>query len=218
MTRARQTADTIALRRRGDRPPPIGAEGGWRELPSLREIDLYGFQGLLKSEAKARHAAGYRNWHHHPERFEIDGHAPVRELWHRASLAWREILALEATAAAAASRAPFTSDGAATPASDPDRAAQASADAAVDDGPPAASSLLVVAHNNTNQALISTALGLPCTMFRRLVQSNAAVSSLLLKPGAWPGAAPDVSVDMRPCGCPRSRVSSIMQERPTRRP
>jgi hypothetical protein len=27
-----------------------------------------------------------------------------------------------------------------------------------------------------------------------------------------------VSVDMRPCGCPRSRVSSIMQERPTRRP
>ncbi|KAL6762074.1 phosphoglycerate mutase [Haematococcus lacustris] len=42
---------------------------------------------------------------------------------------------------------------------------------------------LVVAHNNTNQALVATALGLPCTMVRRLVQSNAAVSSLLLRPG-----------------------------------
>jgi broad specificity phosphatase PhoE len=56
-------------------------------------------------------------------------------------------------------------------------------------------SLLVVAHNNTNQALIATALCLPCTHYRRLLQNNAAVSRLLLKPSPWLGASPDVVLE-----------------------
>ena len=172
-----------------------GGSIGWSEIPSLREIDLYSFQGLLKSEVKERYAAGYRNWHHHPERFELDGHAPVRELWHRASLAWREILAPEA---AEAVRLGIKGVHGASPAMTADlqgsvgeiNASLATADSS-DESP--SRCLLVVAHNNTNQALIATALGLPCTFFRRLVQNNAAVSSLLLRPGMWPGVPPDVS-------------------------
>lgn len=41
---------------------------------------------------------------------------------------------------------------------------------------------LVVAHNNTNQALISVALELPVTFFRRLTQCNAAVSQIEFTP------------------------------------
>lgn len=65
-----------------------------------------------------------------------------RELWYRASLAWRTIL----------------------------------------ETPEDCDTLLVVAHNAVNQALIATALGLPATYFRRLLQSNAAVSVLDLQP------------------------------------
>ncbi len=36
------------------------------------------------------------------------------------------------------------------------------------------------------QALVATALGLPCTYFRRLLQNNAAMSCLLIKPTGNP--------------------------------
>jgi len=47
-------------------------------LPSLREVDLYSFQGLAKAEGKALHGAQYDAWKADPAAFEIDGHAPVR--------------------------------------------------------------------------------------------------------------------------------------------
>jgi len=61
-------------------------------LPSLREVDLYSFQGLDKNEGRITHSEAYETWQRHPAEFSIDGHMPVRELWHRASLAWQEIL------------------------------------------------------------------------------------------------------------------------------
>ena len=77
-----------------------------------------------------------------------------REMWHRGSLAWRQILSRqeeleEATRKlAAASKASIRMhDGVSTLGRSP-------------------RTLLVVAHNNTNQALIATALGLPCSYFR----------------------------------------------------
>lgn len=69
-----------------------GTVGPTAVLPSLREIDLYSFQGLLKAEGKARFGAEFDTWQRAPAQFEIDGQKPVRELWYRASLAWREIL------------------------------------------------------------------------------------------------------------------------------
>ena len=59
-------------------------------LPALREVDLYSLQGLTKSEAKA--TPQYAGWSRTPHLFELDGHAPVRELWFRASLAWESML------------------------------------------------------------------------------------------------------------------------------
>jgi 2-carboxy-D-arabinitol-1-phosphatase len=61
-------------------------------LPSLREIDLYSFQGLLKDEGIAKFGKEFRTWQTDPSNFEIDGCKPVVELWYRASLAWRDIL------------------------------------------------------------------------------------------------------------------------------
>ena len=43
-------------------------------------------------------------------------------------------------------------------------------------------SALVVAHNAVNQALLNTALGLPPTFFRRLLQTNAATSVIDFQP------------------------------------
>lgn len=83
LQRATQTADMIW----GDRPGPMTT------LPSLREIDLYSFQGLEKSQGRARYGSAYDAWQTSPADFLIDGHAPVRELWYRASLAWQDILA-----------------------------------------------------------------------------------------------------------------------------
>ena len=61
-------------------------------LPSLREVDLYSFQGLDKSAGRNAHPEAYETWQQRPAEFSIDGHWPVRELWHRASLAWQDIL------------------------------------------------------------------------------------------------------------------------------
>ena len=66
-------------------------------LQSLREIDLYSFQGLVKKEAEEDFQEAYALWKKHPASFEIDGHFPVNELWYRASLAWQRILREEGT-------------------------------------------------------------------------------------------------------------------------
>lgn len=49
-------------------------------------------QGLLKAEGKARFGDEFTMWQRQAEAFTIDAHAPVRELWYRASLAWQDIL------------------------------------------------------------------------------------------------------------------------------
>ncbi|KAF5828703.1 histidine phosphatase superfamily [Dunaliella salina] len=120
--------------------------------PVLREIDLYNFQGMLKTEVKKQYPAEREAWQTAPNDFVLSGHYPVKELWYRASLAWQRIL---------------------TEPADADR-------------------LLVVAHNNTNQGLLCTALGLPATYFRRLTQSNAAASVLSINPSARPQGTPTV--------------------------
>lgn len=80
LRRARQTAATVWSPRSGE---PI-------VLPSLREVDLYSFQGQTKADAKG--SPRYVDWSKAPHKFELDGHAPVRELWYRASVAWASIL------------------------------------------------------------------------------------------------------------------------------
>jgi probable phosphoglycerate mutase len=78
-------------------------------LPALREIDLYSLQGVVKAEVataaaedRERMSAQLAAWKAAPAAFELDGHAPVRELWHRASLAWQEVLSDKAKGAKAA--------------------------------------------------------------------------------------------------------------------
>lgn len=61
-------------------------------LPSLREVDLYSFQGLDKATGRSQQPKAYDTWQRYPHQFEIDGHWPVRELWYRASVAWQRIL------------------------------------------------------------------------------------------------------------------------------
>lgn len=137
LKRARETADIIVAGRSIPR----------HDLIVLREIDLYSFQGLNKQEVKDKFPSQHKDWKDRPELFEIDGHAPCREMWHRGGLAWQQVVKLIEDANERDTR-----------------------DLTV----------LVVAHNNMNQALIASALGLDSTYFRRLVQSNAAMSSLLV--------------------------------------
>lgn len=89
LKRAARTAEVVW----GPRNGPISV------LPSLREVDLYSFQGLDKAAGRAAHPAAYETWQQRPAEFCIDGHWPVRELWHRASLAWREIFTPDSGAA-----------------------------------------------------------------------------------------------------------------------
>jgi broad specificity phosphatase PhoE len=133
LTRARQTAACVL--------PFLARSPSITVSDALREIDLYSFQGIDKSDVPEEFRDAYASWKDNPADFEIDGHAPVRELWDRAAAAWQELRA---------------ADG---------------------------NDVLVVAHNATNQALLCTALGLPASMFRKVLQSNAAVSRVSLGPG-----------------------------------
>ena len=54
-------------------------------------------------------------------------------------------------------------------------------------------SSLVVAHNAVNQALVATAIGLPPTYFRRLLQNNAATTVLDFQPNG--DGPPRVNLD-----------------------
>lgn len=89
LKRAQQTADIILEGYSKD------VIDGMRVIPSLREIDLYSFQGMDKYSTRAANSKEYAEWKSNPAEFEIDDHAPVRELWYRASLAWQEILAAD---------------------------------------------------------------------------------------------------------------------------
>jgi probable phosphoglycerate mutase len=116
-------------------------------------------QGLLKDEGKAKFGDAFRNWQKKADTFSIDGHAPVRELWYRASLAWHSILNPEQQ-------------------DDPAEVADSSSSSSSGNGEGGVSSsdgddwrcALVVAHNAVNQAMIGAALGLPPRYFRRLLQ------------------------------------------------
>ena len=95
LRRARQTAARVW----GSRP------GALAVLPALREVDLYSLQGVVKTDAASRPdgvrlVAALKAWKADPAGFLIDGHAPVRELWHRASRAWQDVLAPQADAGA----------------------------------------------------------------------------------------------------------------------
>eukprot|EP00891_Asterochloris_glomerata_P007803 jgi/Astpho2/7803/Aster-06094 len=85
LQRAKETAEIVWNAR----------EGPVKVLPSLREIDLYSFQGLIKQQGKDRYGEQYRMWQKQAAEFMIDGRAPVRELWHRASLAWQQTLNIQ---------------------------------------------------------------------------------------------------------------------------
>jgi len=82
LERAKHTAEIVWGKRTG----PV------QEFPCLREVDLYSFQGLLKEEGIQRYGEQFKAWQKDAANFEIDGHAPVRELWYRGSLAWQEVL------------------------------------------------------------------------------------------------------------------------------
>ena len=155
-------------------PPPVVP------LPSLREIDLHSFQGLLKSEGfSGRHAAAYARWKSCPEGFEIDGRAPVRDLWERArSEAWSELLEKLLLPAETATATAGSSSASAPP--PPPPLPQ----------PQQPQRFLVVAHNAVNQALVSAAVGLPPRAFRRIVQSNGCVTELELELETQPEPPP----------------------------
>lgn len=143
LARAVQTAEIVWGKRKG----PVHI------LPSLREIDLYSFQGLLKNMGKERYGEQFRMWQNQAAEFEIDGRPPVRELWFRASLAWQDILGNKR----------------------------------------GNRNTLLVAHNAVNQALVATAIGLPPTYFRRLLQNNAATTVLDFQPNG--DSPPRVNLD-----------------------
>lgn len=52
-----------------------GRLGPTQALASLREIDLYSFQGLVKEEGKQRFGEAYDKWKNDPANFVIDGQA-----------------------------------------------------------------------------------------------------------------------------------------------
>ena len=74
LRRCTQTSDIIW----GERAEPVV------DMPVLREIDLYSFQGLVKAEGKAHFGEEYRNWKEDVLNFEIDGHFPGEPLGHSA--------------------------------------------------------------------------------------------------------------------------------------
>jgi 2-carboxy-D-arabinitol-1-phosphatase len=82
LARATETADIVWN----------GGVGQRTILEGLREVDLYSFQGLMKAEGIERFGSEFQTWQKAPAEFSIDGQRPVVELWHRASLAWQQIL------------------------------------------------------------------------------------------------------------------------------
>jgi phosphoserine phosphatase len=61
-------------------------------LDSLREINLTSWEGLGHQAVRVQQPEAHAQWHHAPERFELDGRLPVVELWQQAQEAWDAIL------------------------------------------------------------------------------------------------------------------------------
>jgi broad specificity phosphatase PhoE len=57
-------------------------------LSTLREVDLYSWEGRPKAELQRAYAGAYQAWQEAPLDFEVDGHRPIVELWDRAEEAW----------------------------------------------------------------------------------------------------------------------------------
>ncbi|KAG2429694.1 hypothetical protein HYH02_013952 [Chlamydomonas schloesseri] len=223
LARARQTADVVlqgrmpAADQGGSQPAAAPAASGDTAaagrlprvtLPCLREVDLYQFQGLLKHEGKALYGDAYKQWQRAPHLFELDGRAPVRELWYRGSLAWQALLQPQQPAAATAATAPAATASAGPAATAPAAPPQPSQ--------PPPQQLLVVAHNAINQALVATALGLPPQFFRRLPQNNAALSVLDITPsGSSPsGSSPSGSTSSPSSSSPLHVALNCLNQSP----
>jgi len=70
-------------------PPP-------RTRDDLSEINLYGWQGRLKSDVQAQEPEGWRQWCDDPAVYRTpNGEAPLPELFERARGNWRALLATE---------------------------------------------------------------------------------------------------------------------------
>lgn len=148
LQRASLTADIVWAERPGRR----------LALWELREVDLYGWQGLTRAAAAARDPAAYAAWQHDPEMLQLDGRWPMRELWLRASGVWRALR--EEFAAGAGGSDPRgceLADGAG-PGEEETGTGQDT------------TRVLLVAHQGVNKALLATALGLPIAAFRCLPQ------------------------------------------------
>ena len=134
-----------------------GRKGSVTAAPSLREIDLHSLQGVLKNDALS-HLGAFAH--------SAWKGAPAHfELDGR-----RPVVDLWERAAAA-----WGADVL------PQRESVLAA------SPPPITRRLVVAHNAVNQALIGTALGLPPSSFRRVVQGNGCATEVLWSGGG--GAA-----------------------------
>jgi probable phosphoglycerate mutase len=163
LARASETADIVWSGRSGAKAPV--------DVYDLREIDLYGFEGLLKKKGMDTFGAQYKMWKHSPAEFEIDGHYPVRELWDRAAKVWGDVL-LQQTQ----------------------------------------SKILVVAHNAVNQAMLASALGCGPEYFRRLTQSNCAISKVIVDENFAPSTGVGISLEFlnRTPDLPASKNDSIV--------
>lgn len=82
LERASHTADIIWNNR----------SGNVTSLYGLREIDLFSFEGMLKSEGKRLFGDAFATWQSDPANFVIDGRMPVPELWERARTCWDDVL------------------------------------------------------------------------------------------------------------------------------
>ncbi|KAJ8609954.1 hypothetical protein CTAYLR_008084 [Chrysophaeum taylorii] len=92
LRRARQTLAAIEAK---------CAEGG-RSLPppiihdNLKEIDLYGWHGQLKTDIEKTEPEAWLRWKSNPQAYRTpEGAAPLPELWERARSSWRLLLAAE---------------------------------------------------------------------------------------------------------------------------
>ncbi|CAM9161791.1 unnamed protein product [Choristocarpus tenellus] len=64
-------------------------------VPSIREIELFEWQGQLKDDLIKERPDQYASWVKDPANFNLDGRYPARDLWARAEKAWEEIRSLQ---------------------------------------------------------------------------------------------------------------------------
>ncbi|GMI06692.1 hypothetical protein TrVE_jg8083 [Triparma verrucosa] len=63
-----------------------------RVVEDLREIELYTWQGRLKSDLELQFPEQWKAWKTDPEGFCLDGKSPLRDLWGRVETSWDVIL------------------------------------------------------------------------------------------------------------------------------